>query len=211
MAPRPKNPPPDRRADILEAALPIFAEKGFAATTNAEIAQAAGVTASALYYYFPSKEDLFRAAVTERRASITPVLAEFMAGGGMEAEPREVIPLLIRNLMAFLSEERTQAVLKIVLTEGARNPAIMQIWQEQVFGLILPLFPYLHHQMERGRLRRMDPRVFFLTLQGPIMATIIFRDLVKLPVMQDVTNEALVESLIQTLVTSLVTAPEEEG
>ncbi len=49
MTPRPKHPPPDRRQEILDAALQAFAHKGFATATTAEIAKAAGVTPAALY------------------------------------------------------------------------------------------------------------------------------------------------------------------
>lgn len=102
MAPRPKNPPPDRRQTILEAALRIFAEKGFAATTNADIAQAAGITAAALYYFFPSKEEFFRAVVTERRGHLTPTLSQFLGDEALSMPPRELLPMIMRSGLAFL-------------------------------------------------------------------------------------------------------------
>ncbi|HYG91561.1 MAG TPA: TetR/AcrR family transcriptional regulator [Azospirillum sp.] len=50
-----------RRMAILDAALPLFARKGFAATTTKEIAQAAGVSEALIFKHFPSKTSLYQA------------------------------------------------------------------------------------------------------------------------------------------------------
>jgi AcrR family transcriptional regulator len=50
---------PDRRRQLLAAALPCFARKGYRGTTTAELAAAAGVTPPILYRHFESKQDLF--------------------------------------------------------------------------------------------------------------------------------------------------------
>ena len=50
-----------RRAAIIDAALPLFAQKGFAATTTKEIAQAAGVSEALIFKHFPSKAALYEA------------------------------------------------------------------------------------------------------------------------------------------------------
>src|SRR6185369_4074094 len=55
----------DRPAEIVSAALGVFAEKGFAAARLDEIAARAGVSKGALYLYFETKEDLFRAVVAQ--------------------------------------------------------------------------------------------------------------------------------------------------
>lgn len=50
-----------RKRAILDAALPLFARKGFAATTTREIAQAAGVSEALIFKHFPSKASLYEA------------------------------------------------------------------------------------------------------------------------------------------------------
>ena len=54
-----------RPGELLEAALDLFVEKGFAATRSEEVAARAGVSKGTLFLYFPSKEELFKAVVTE--------------------------------------------------------------------------------------------------------------------------------------------------
>ena len=57
----------DRREQIIDAALRVFAEKGFAHATNSEIAREAGnMTPGLIYYYFKSKEDLLKVVLQER-------------------------------------------------------------------------------------------------------------------------------------------------
>jgi AcrR family transcriptional regulator len=59
---------PDTRSRILDAALGLFSEHGFEGTTLQQIADRLGLTKAALYYHFPSKDDLL-AAVHEPVAS----------------------------------------------------------------------------------------------------------------------------------------------
>ncbi len=54
----------DTRSRILEAALELFTEKGFAATTTRELSERLGFTKAALYYHFRTKDDLLDALVT---------------------------------------------------------------------------------------------------------------------------------------------------
>ena len=49
----------DTRKEILEAALDLFSQSGFAGTSMRQIARAVGVRESALYHHFPSKEAIF--------------------------------------------------------------------------------------------------------------------------------------------------------
>ena len=54
-----------RPGELLDAALDLFVEKGFAATRAEEVAARAGVSKGTLFLYFPSKEELFKAVVRE--------------------------------------------------------------------------------------------------------------------------------------------------
>ena len=50
----------ERRISIVESAMPVFVQKGFACTTTREIAEAAGVSEALLYKHFSSKDDIYR-------------------------------------------------------------------------------------------------------------------------------------------------------
>ena len=54
-----------RPSEILDAALELFCQKGYAATTLEQVAKAAGVSKGTLYLYYDNKEELFRSMVRE--------------------------------------------------------------------------------------------------------------------------------------------------
>src|ERR1700735_2920949 len=54
-----------RPGEIVEAALRLFADRGFAATKLEDVAAAAGIGKGTIYLYFPTKEDLFRTVVRQ--------------------------------------------------------------------------------------------------------------------------------------------------
>jgi len=53
----------DRREQIMEAAMRVFAQKGYMRATNKDVAQEAGITTGLIYHYFDSKEALLKALV----------------------------------------------------------------------------------------------------------------------------------------------------
>jgi TetR/AcrR family transcriptional regulator len=79
----PLRPPRQRLKEVrpqqlLDAALVLFVEKGFAATRSEEVAQHAGVSKGTLYLYYPSKEELFKAVVRQNLAKLIGEGAEIV-------------------------------------------------------------------------------------------------------------------------------------
>jgi AcrR family transcriptional regulator len=78
------------RRDILLSAAEVFAQRGYAASTLSEIAQAAGFAAPSLYRYFESKEEIFRSLVDLMKADLqatfeAPVDRALPLGARLEA------------------------------------------------------------------------------------------------------------------------------
>jgi len=73
-----KNSESEARQQILDAALVLFAQKGYAATTVREIVDAVGITAPSLYYYFGSKEGLYLDLVQTHGAQIDLALQSYV-------------------------------------------------------------------------------------------------------------------------------------
>lgn len=74
--------PADRRAQLLECALQVFAEKGIGATSHADIARLAGVALPTAFHYFPAKSDFVDAALGE----VTRFLLEEIVAPYYEAD-----------------------------------------------------------------------------------------------------------------------------
>lgn len=77
----------DTKAEIRSVALELFARQGFEKTSLREIAERLGVTKAALYYHYPSKNDLLLALVDPLHEDMAALFARF---GGGPVEPREV-------------------------------------------------------------------------------------------------------------------------
>jgi AcrR family transcriptional regulator len=73
-----------RRAQILEAGTALFAEHAYEEISMREIAQAAGVSKPLLYHYFPSKIDLFKAAVSDAAMELQQLIEASRSGGAAE-------------------------------------------------------------------------------------------------------------------------------
>src|SRR4051794_22095326 len=93
---RKRKQPETRRADIISAALRLFAAKGFAATRLDDVAEAAGIAKGTVYLYFETKEELFRDVV---RQELVPVLDRFdEAATAHQGPAADLLRLLLAGL-----------------------------------------------------------------------------------------------------------------
>lgn len=99
---------PDTRAEVLDAARVLFAERGFSRTTIRAVASDAGVDPSLVHHYFGSKDDLFMAALA---LPLDPreVLSRVVAAGPDGAGER-----LVRTLLSVWDDPHVQPALLAV-------------------------------------------------------------------------------------------------
>lgn len=83
---RGRDPDAGGRERLLEAAVRLFAAKGYAATTVRDILRAAGVTAPVLYYHFGSKEGLFVALLRDGLQRVDASVQQALSEAGSAAE-----------------------------------------------------------------------------------------------------------------------------
>lgn len=123
------------RDAILAAALREFSARGFAATRLEDVAKRAGVAKGTIYVHFRDKESLFEQLV---RSCLAPVI------GFVEALPTLDMPLreLAEHLCAFfvreVCETERKDVLRLIMTEGPRFPALAHIYYREVPKRVLP-------------------------------------------------------------------------
>jgi len=157
-----------RPGEILEAALGVFAERGFAAAKLTEIARRAGVSKAALYLYFETKEDLFRAVA---RTLVAPNLAAMAeAPEATEAPFAELATTLLAGAAELLADGRPLSIIRMVLAESRNFPDLARIWREDVVEPVLLLVAGLIVRAQaRGEVVAGDPRLFAFSLMGPLV------------------------------------------
>ncbi len=165
----------DRPAEIVSAAMAVFAEKGFAAAKLDEIARRAGVSKGAVYLYFETKEDIFRAVVGQVIApNITAVKAMAAAHPGPLAD-------LLRGVVAHVSKmvETTPVggVLKMVIAEAGNFPEIARVWHDELVSQALGVVTAaIAAAQARGEVKPGDPRIYAVELISPMVVSIIWRE-----------------------------------
>jgi len=144
-----------RPAELLEAALTLFVEKGFSATRSEEVAKAAGVSKGTLYLYFPSKEELLKAVIQHFLG--TEIQAGVQEAAAADGPTAQVMEHLLVTWWRRVYEGPASGVFKLVITEIRNFPEIGEFWVEQVVGpgeaLVSRL---LQRGIERGEFKSVD-------------------------------------------------------
>lgn len=164
-----------RPGEIVAAALTVFAEKGFAAARLEDIAALAGVSKAALYLYFETKEELFRAAVGQAAAANLDAVAA--AAEAYEGSFAELMQTLAVRLAETVQDSPLPSVAKMVIGESRNFPDLARIWHDQLAGRALGLFTGLVARAQaRGEVRPGDPRGYAFSLIGPMVMGALWRE-----------------------------------
>ena len=119
-----------RPKELLDAALDLFVEKGFAATRSEEVASRAGVSKGTLYLYYPSKEELLKEVI---RHNVVNQIAEGMEiVRAFEGSSSELLAYVLRLWWERVGETRASGILKLMMSEVRNFPEIAQFWVDEV-------------------------------------------------------------------------------
>lgn len=134
-----------RPGELLDAALALFVEKGFAATRVEEVAARAGVSKGTLFLYFPSKEELFKAVVRETIAGrFTEWNHELDRFDGSNAE---LVRYCMHSWWERIGMTAASGITKLVMSEAGMFPEIAAFYQQEVIG---PGHDLLRRVLQRG-------------------------------------------------------------
>jgi AcrR family transcriptional regulator len=191
-----------RPLEIVAAALAVFTEKGFAAARTEEIAAHAGISKGALYLYFPTKEDVFRAVV---RDAVVPNVEALQAH--IEASDLPFAEMLRTALPRFAEmavHTRLGAVAKMVIGESGNFPELARVWYDNVISRAIGLISGLiERAQERGEIRPGDPRAHAFSIMGPMMMGVIWRETFTPIGGDDVDLAALARQHVETVLDGL--------
>lgn len=168
----------DTRRRILDAALSLFAEKGYANVFVAEIADAVGIKAPSLYKHFAGKQEIFDAIVQEIRSSYDRQAAALSLNGSdaladaavfAEASEEELVKTGLGLFRFFLHDDTAQKFRKMMTVEQFRDPGLAGLLTRQYADDPLAyqsaMFVFLG---QAGVLRQRDPQVMALQFYAPI-------------------------------------------
>ncbi len=161
-----------RPQELLDAALDLFVEKGFAATRSEEVAARAGVSKGTLYLYYPSKEELLKEVI---RHNVGNQIAE-----GVElirsftGSSSELLAHILRLWWERVGETRASGILKLMMSEVRNFPEIAQFYVDEV---TMPcdrmLGELVQRGIDRGEFRPLDLDYAIYSVIAPMVFLVL--------------------------------------
>lgn len=97
---------PERKAQIIDAAIALFGRHGFRGTTTKALAQASGVSEATIFKHFPTKSDLYAAAFERRTGVGTEMLIAELQDYVERGEDERLLRTLIRAIFYGYKQDR---------------------------------------------------------------------------------------------------------
>ena len=153
----------DRRRQILDAAVKVFARSGFHTSRVADVAEEAGVAYGLVYHYFASKEELLETIFRDTWTQMLERVREVEASGLPASEQvRQVTALLLRTW------RRDPDLVRVLVREVTRSPQVQQEVDE-ITQAMAALEGIIRRGQEVGEFRAdLDPRLGAVVFYGAL-------------------------------------------
>jgi AcrR family transcriptional regulator len=190
----------DRREQIIDAAMRVFAQKGFTKATNKDIARAAGITAGLIYYYFESKEALLN-AILETRSPLQVISS--LPPEALALPPEMFLRMMIQRVLSIMEGENMVGLIRVMLPEMIHNPTISSIPAslfQRVFGFISK---YFEAKVVSGELRPIDTLLAIQVLIGSLIGFILRRQIIHDPIALAYSQEQIADAIVDTMMNGM--------
>ncbi len=163
-----------RPGELMDAALALFVEKGFAGTRVEEVAQRAGVSKGTLFLYFPSKVDLFKAVVRE---NIAGRFDEWnVTFERFEGSTSDMVRYAMQQWWERIGATRASGITKLVMSESSQFPEIAEFYRQEVIepgnALIRKI---LTRGVARGEFRSLNLDYAIYSIIAPMIFLILWK------------------------------------
>lgn len=126
---------PGKQAAILEAALALLAEEGFARMTLDQVARTAGVSKATIHLRWKTKADLAAAALAALPSCFSHVPAGTQGAGTAADDSLARVASVLADCAQTLTRHHAMALLGTCLSEEVHAPRLLELWREH---LLLP-------------------------------------------------------------------------
>jgi AcrR family transcriptional regulator len=163
-----------RPAELLDAAMSVFAEKGFAAARLEDIAARAGISKGTVYLYYASKEDMLRALIKAIPVARVDGIAQLAAAEAGPAD--ETLRKVLRLFGAAMRDPMLMQFPRLVIGESGNFPWIAETYfQEVIKRGIAMLGDIIGRGVAQQCFRAVDPKYAAFGAMAPILLVAIWR------------------------------------
>ena len=157
-----------RPGEILDAALELFVEKGFAATRLEDVAQRAGVSKGTVYLYFDSKDDLFKAVIRSGMVRAIEEAEKLVAG--FEGPSADLLRRIYAGWWQNIGGTKLSGIPKLMISEAQNFPELARFYYDEVIQRGSRLFARaLERGVARGEFRPVNVDYAVRALIAPLI------------------------------------------
>ena len=168
----------ERKAAIVEAAVRLFAEKGFRGATTRELAGAVGVTEPVLYEHFETKRDLYRAIIDAKSQDGCNRFHALVAPYMEMDDDRGFFQKLAELILEFY--EANPDYIRLLMFSGLEGHELAEQFYERHRDTFFRVVTgYLEGRMKKGAFRKMDPKLATRAFTGMVANYALSRILFK--------------------------------
>ena len=157
---------------IIQKALELFSEKGFAAVSMRDLADSVGISVSTIYHYYKSEQTLFQDMIVQANA-LTAKARDAFFQVLSQTEKVECEPFVHAGVMfatTYLRNEKIDPLLRMLESERFHEQAAEDAWQQMLFsGPMAHEAKVFEMLSARGEIRETDAERLALEYHGIIM------------------------------------------
>jgi AcrR family transcriptional regulator len=172
-SPRWRRRAADRPREILDAALTVFVERGFAATRLDDVAVAAGISKGLLYRYFDNKAELFKEVV---RQTLVATIRDVGDRARASDSSLAALDVFLEQLASVARDPRRSAIPKLIISESGSFPELAVFYLAEVIGPgVQQLTGLIRRGVDGGDFRKVDPELAAKSIIAPFLLAVIWR------------------------------------
>lgn len=195
----------DRKEQILDAAMRVFAQKGFTRATNKDIAHEAGITPGLIYYYFESKEAVLQ-AILEQRSPLQ--LMASVSEEMLAMSPDLFLRFIIQRILGIVESEQFIGMIRVLLPEvmhdmHVADSQIVQTAQGAFQRIGMFLSKYLESKIASSTLQHCDPQTTAQLLISSLIGFVLRRQILRDPTVLVLTHEQIADVITVAVITSI--------
>ena len=205
-APKRERRPTARPRELLDAALALFVEQGFAATKVEDVAKRAGVSKGTLFLYFATKEELFKAVVRE---NIVGKFSEFnVALDSFTGNTETLLRTFMTAWWHRVGSTNSAGICRLMMSEGRQFPELAEFYRTEVIEPACQIIGrVLARGVQRGELQALHAEHSVYTLLAPILFLMLWNSAPSLSGALPLDGQAFLDSQIDVLLHGIGVRP----
>ena len=163
----------DTKERILEAALEMFSQNGYAGTNIRELSASLGLVKSGIYKHFESKEAIWNALLDKMIAYYAERFGSAEHLPPVPDSPEELVSMTMRMVNFTVHDEKIIMTRKVLTLEQFRDVRARELATKHFLTGLAEMFTYVFTgMMDKGLLRKDDPKMLAFAYTAPISALI---------------------------------------